>query len=84
MLHSCSKRYLLQSRRGNEKNTKKDYLENKPLLIDNIKPTIIDISEPPLSRTFLPAPTLAFAVPLTFFILFLRSFRCFREVFFFS
>lgn len=33
---------------------------------------------------FLPAPTLAFAVPLTFFILFLRSFRCLREVFFFS
>ena len=31
---------------------------------------------------FLPAPTLAFAVPLTFFILFLLSFRCFLEVFF--
>lgn len=38
MLHSCSKHYLLQSTRGNEKkNTKKDYLEKKSLFIDNIK-----------------------------------------------
>ena len=33
---------------------------------------------------FLPAPTSAFVVPLTFFILFLSSFGCFLEVFFFS
>lgn len=32
----------------------------------------------------LAAPTLAFLVPRTFFILFLRSLRCFLEVFFFS
>jgi len=37
-----------------------------------------------LYSLFLPALTLAFAVPLTVFILFLRSFHCFREVFFFS
>ena len=33
---------------------------------------------------FLPAPTLAFAFPLTFCILFLHFFYCFLEVFFFS
>ena len=33
---------------------------------------------------FLPAPTLAFAVPLTFSILFMHFFCCFLEVFFFS
>ncbi len=38
-----------------------------------------------MNITFLPAaPTEAFLMPLTFFILFLRSLRCFLDVFFFS
>lgn len=37
-----------------------------------------------LHTFLLAAPTLAFLVPRTFFILFLRSLRCFLEVFFFS